>query len=99
MDRLEGVGKKLSDQCIPQMHLLRKITYGEFSLSEFIKGMLKKILLHFRHIREVDELKKSLVQKLPEPETQDSLFNFFLRFQTSGFFKCTESMCLCMSVF
>ena len=35
MDRLEGVGKKYSDQCVPKMYLLRKITYGEFS--EFIQ--------------------------------------------------------------
>ena len=50
MDRLKGVGKK-SDQCVPQMRLQRKTTYGEFP--EFVREkkftytvhILKKLIL------------------------------------------------------
>ena len=41
MDRLEGEGKK-SDQYVPQMRLLRKIPYGEFS--ELIQEKKVRIL-------------------------------------------------------
>ena len=57
MDELEGVGKKECDQCVPQMRLLRKIAYGEFS--EFVQE--KKV--HITYIGFFLSLYKNLTVK------------------------------------
>ena len=44
MDRLEGVGKK-SDQCVPQIRLLRKIAYGE--IYDFVQEKKVHIVLKY----------------------------------------------------
>ena len=61
MDRLKGVRKKQSDQCVPQMCLLRKITYGEFS--EFVQEKKVHILHSFSTLHKSNK-------KGPEPPSE-----------------------------